>query len=66
MNKLIKKYSLIWWYQTGSVFRAERYGEKRIAKGFLAHLSFKLGYKFGKWVPAKEGDFQRIVSAQRN
>lgn len=65
MKKLPKKYSLIWWYQTGSVFRAEGYGRKRIARGLLAHISFRLGYKIGKWVPAKEGDFQRIVTAQR-
>lgn len=64
MRKFPKKYSLKWWYQTGAIFRAEACGEKRVAKGLISHLCFKLGYKFGIWNPAPEGDFERVMTAR--
>lgn len=64
--KQMKKYSLKWWFQTGAIYRAQGEYKKRIAKKLAAHLAFKLGYLFGKWNPANEGDFNRIVLARKN
>ena len=63
-TKKMKKYSLKWWYETGAIYRAHGSRDKRIAKGYVAHLAFMMGYKFGKWKLAPEGDFARIVFAK--
>ena len=59
------KYSLKWWYETGAIYRAQGNKNDRVSDKFLSHLSFLLGYKFGKWNPAPEGDFRRIVNAKK-
>jgi len=58
----MKKYSIKWWYETGTIFRAQGSRNKRIAKGFIAHIAFVLGYKFGEWKLAPESDSVRIMN----
>jgi hypothetical protein len=56
------KYSLRWWYETGAIFRAQGSRNKRVAKGLIAHIAFLLGYYFGEWKLAPEGDSVRIMN----